>query len=73
MFQTIIKIKYYDEIEKKEAENTIFLYADGFRDAIERICKWYGEDNIIGINLEFFEEGYIEVDEEFIERLRNND
>lgn len=73
MFQTIVKIKYYDEIEEKEAENTIFLYANGFRDAVEQICKWYGEDNIIGINFEFFEEGYIEVDEEFIERLRNGD
>lgn len=73
MFQTIVKIKYYDEIEEKEAENTIFLYANGFRDAVEQICKWYGEDNIIGINFEFFEEGYIEVDKEFIERLRNGE
>lgn len=72
MIQTVIKIKYYEEIEGKEIEENIFLYAHGFRDAIEQICRWYGEDNIMGINLEFFEEDYIKVDDEFIERLRNN-
>lgn len=46
------EVFYWDEIEKKEAVNKGITYADSYKNAVYNIEKYYGNNNIISLNIQ---------------------
>ena len=67
-YQTIITSEFWDEIEEKIVKKMIFFFSEGPKDAMEKACNWFGEDNIDNISIRFFEDIPLEVDDFFIQR-----
>ena len=51
MYFYFYQVKYWDEIDKKEKEDSGFVPADVFSEAITRVSNYYGEDYIQGIKI----------------------
>ena len=41
-----VVVDYYDDFDKKEEKKGLFLVADTYGDAVKKIVKYYGEENI---------------------------
>lgn len=68
-YPTIAKVSFWDEDEKGSKTSQVFLYADGPKDAVDQICEWFGEDIIDEFSVRLFEDGLVEVADEFVKKL----
>ena len=68
-YPTIAKVTYYDDFDEKVKTKQVFLYSEGAKDATDQICEWFGEDGIESFFIKMFEDGLIEVDDTFVEKL----
>lgn len=53
MYLYYYKIEYYDEYDEKIRITTGIVPAETLIQAIEKICNWYGEENINECKLEY--------------------
>lgn len=44
-------VNFYEEIDEVELRNKLFICANNFSEAIEKITSYYGEDNIDSISI----------------------
>jgi len=42
-----VGINWYNDFSEKEEMNGLFLMADSYADAVEKIVKYYGEEDLI--------------------------
>lgn len=69
-FPAVAKVSFYDEDDHKLKDSQVFLYVDGPKDAVDQICDWFGEKAIDSFFIQMFEDGLIEVDDNFVEKLK---
>ena len=43
------KVEFYDEIDEEKKIQSGFVIGEDYSQAIENLCKWFGEENIINI------------------------
>lgn len=68
-YPTIAKVTFFDGSDDKSVTKQVFLYSDGARDAVDQICDWFGEDAIDSFSIKMFEDGLVEIDDAFVEKL----
>lgn len=51
------EVFYWDEVEKKETVNKGITYADSYKNAVDNIEKYYGNNCIISLNIQLEELG----------------
>ena len=44
-------VDYYDDFDKKEEKKGLFLVADSYGDVIEKMVKYYGEEDLLEIKI----------------------
>lgn len=72
-YPTIAKVSFYDDFDNEIKTKQVFMYAEGAKDAVDQICDWFGEDSIDSFTIKMFEDGLIEVDDKFVEKLERGD
>lgn len=70
MFPTVVKVRYWYSVSNETLTETYFIYAKDLRQAVEQIDDWLGQENIYEVSFEFFEECVVKVDEDFVQKLR---
>lgn len=48
------KVHWYNELDERITPEQMITFGASYTDAMERIVKYYGEDNIEKVELEFF-------------------
>lgn len=69
-YPAVAKVSYFDEFINEMENKQVFMYVDGARDAVDQICDWFGEKNIDSFSIEMFEDGLIEVNDDFVKMLK---
>jgi len=46
-----VRAEWYNDFSKKEETNGLFLAADSYSDAVEKIVKYYGEEDLCGFTI----------------------
>lgn len=55
----VYRVKFYDESigAEKEEKGIVYVETGCIKDASEKICDYYGDDNIFGLSIRPFVEG----------------
>lgn len=72
MYQTIIKVKYWDDIDNVQKNECFFIYAQGLKDATNQIIDWLGEDCIGEISIVFGSDTILKLDENMENKIKGN-
>ena len=46
-----VVMNWYDDFDKKEKKEGLFLVADSYADAIEKMVNYYGEEDLLDIKI----------------------
>lgn len=46
-----VRVEWYNDFSEREETNGLFLVADSYSDAVEKIVKYYGEEDLCGVTI----------------------
>ena len=72
MYQTIMKVKYWDDIDNIQKNECFFIYSQGLEDAADQIIAWLGDDCIDEINIVFGSDTMLKLDENMENKIKGN-
>lgn len=63
------KVEFVDDGDNKQKERTGLTFGTTYTEAMTRICDYYGNDNIISVNLQDWTETPIEIPEDILKKI----
>ena len=58
----VCKVKYFDEIDEKDAEGKILCAAGNWNELMDKLTTYYGDNNIIKVETEIVLDEGMEID-----------